>query len=724
MTGLGSAMISGLSALRAAQQSLGVASQNIANANTPGYVRTDVTLAPSTNFGFGGGVEVSSIKRAADQFLATASYIAEAARGSASARSDILARAQASFGDPTSTSSMFSSLDDFWSKLTELGVDPSSTLRRDDAVSALQTAYSEIGRVGNEIQTLVSETDQRVAEAVGETQTLLNRIASLNQEIQLTARSGADSSAAENAQSQLVDQLSAIMDIRVTPQSEGGVAVRTSGGALLVGVSAAQISYTASSAPFGSHGVIQLNSQLGSSTNLEPFLSGGTLSGLLQARDKDLPGLAEALGSLAAELGDALNEVHNENSSSPPVRTLTGRQTGLLATDALNFTGKAVIGVADQSGNLSDRVQIDFGAGTITTSVGTYNFNNVIGDSGTANSFVAQLDTALGALNPAGSAEFANGVLTVSAGAGGGLAVQQDAATPSDRAGRGFSQFFGLNDLVSRPTPMFFETGASGTDLHGLTSGGQLSFTVRDTAGRYIASPTVTISGALAGATSTWDDLITALNSTTTGVGQYGSFALDSTTGRITFTPGAAYQVELTADSTSRGGTGVSFSALNGLTSAATAGRAVEVNVASAIAADPGRLAVGRPDLTVPIGSRMVESGDNRGATALLNSRDTTRTIAAAGVLSAQSSSIALYISRLGGEAGRMATDAQRAASGAEAISTAASDRRAQIEGVNIDDEMLKMTTYQNAYAAAARVIQAATQMYDILLTLGTTTSG
>ena len=36
-----------------------------------------------------------------------------------------------------------------------------------------------------------------------------------------------------------------------------------------------------------------------------------------------------------------------------------------------------------------------------------------------------------------------------------------------------------------------------------------------------------------------------------------------------------------------------------------------------------------------------------------------------------------------------------------------------------MDDELMKMTVYQNSYAASARVIQAATEMMDVLLSLG-----
>ena len=66
-----------------------------------------------------------------------------------------------------------------------------------------------------------------------------------------------------------------------------------------------------------------------------------------------------------------------------------------------------------------------------------------------------------------------------------------------------------------------------------------------------------------------------------------------------------------------------------------------------------------------------------------------------------------------------MASDADRASKGAEAVATAAADRRSAIEGVSIDDELIKMTSYQNAYAAAARVIQAATDMLDVLMAIG-----
>jgi flagellar hook-associated protein 1 FlgK len=255
--------------------------------------------------------------------------------------------------------------------------------------------------------------------------------------------------------------------------------------------------------------------------------------------------------------------------------------------------------------------------------------------------------------------------------------------------------------------------------LHGLNAGGEMIYQVRDSAGRFIANRTFAIAGALTGPASTWNNLLTSLNTPITGLGEFGAFALDAVTGRISFTPSSGFKVGLLADSTERGATGVSLTALHGLSATATAGRAASIDVNATISANPTQLAVGRPDLSLALGQRIIEGGDGRGAAALLVARDTARNFPTAGVLSAQSATLSVYAARLGGEVGRLANDAKRGADGAQAIPTAAGNRRAEVEGVSLDDELLRMTTFQNAYAAAARVIQAASEMLDVLIRLG-----
>ncbi|MCG8442668.1 MAG: hypothetical protein MI723_12760, partial [Caulobacterales bacterium] len=40
------------------------------------------------------------------------------------------------------------------------------------------------------------------------------------------------------------------------------------------------------------------------------------------------------------------------------------------------------------------------------------------------------------------------------------------------------------------------------------------------------------------------------------------------------------------------------------------------------------------------------------------------------------------------------------------------------VEGVNVDEELIKLTEFQQAYNASARLIQAASEMTDTLLSL------
>src|SRR5882757_9329093 len=96
----------GLTGLQAAQTNLRLVSQNVANVNTTGYARVSASQTAVA-----GGVAITSIGRAADQFLAASAYNASAAQGKATTLSDLLDRAQTAFGDPTSDGSLFASLD-------------------------------------------------------------------------------------------------------------------------------------------------------------------------------------------------------------------------------------------------------------------------------------------------------------------------------------------------------------------------------------------------------------------------------------------------------------------------------------------------------------------------------------------------------------------------------------------------------------------------------------
>ena len=82
-------------------------------------------------------------------------------------------------------------------------------------------------------------------------------------------------------------------------------------------------------------------------------------------------------------------------------------------------------------------------------------------------------------------------------------------------------------------------------------------------------------------------------------------------------------------------------------------------------------------------------------------------------------SSVTQYApSQFGGSLGRKAAAADDAQTSANAVQTEATARRQSVEGVNLDEELVNLTTYQQAYSASARLVQAVKDMYDTLLSM------
>ena len=51
----------------------------------------------------------------------------------------------------------------------------------------------------------------------------------------------------------------------------------------------------------------------------------------------------------------------------------------------------------------------------------------------------------------------------------------------------------------------------------------------------------------------------------------------------------------------------------------------------------------------------------------------------------------------------------------ADAVKTEADSRRQATESVNLDEELVNLTTYQQAFNASARMIQATKELFDVL---------
>ena len=690
------------SGLAAAQTQLRVVSDNVSNVNTPGYVRKIAEQRTLSSQGMGSGVEVARIRLATDRFLQAASLNAGAESARMGVRHELYDRIQSLFGDPGGDAGFFSQVDSVFSAFAASAEDPSSSPRRQDALFRTQALFDEAGRIAKQIQAVREDADSRIQSAVEGANGLLEQIEGLNLEIARATAVDGDASGAETAQSALIGQLAELMDIRVSVRPVGGVSIRTGSGTLLAGEGAATLGYTRAGTITGetAFNEIWVTEPGGQKRSLLDSVTSGEIKGLVELRDVEAPAAAERLAELVAHVADELNRAHNANSSVPATTSLQGRNVGQTFDSAIaGFSGQTTVAVTNAGGVIQARADIVFSGATVT----------VNGAAATPATFLGVLNAQLAG---AATASFADGRLSIAATGANGVAIADDPVSPADKAGRGFSHYFGLNDLISTDRLSFYDQGLTAASAHGFTAGETLTFRFTGETGSRLRDLQVAIP-----AGGTVGDLVAALNDPATGIGRFGSFSLAGD-GSLSFTGygNPAPSVTVLEDRTTQIPSGVSVTELFGIGGGVRASRADGFVLRADIRQSPSRLALARLNLSATPGTPSLSTGDGRGALTLADAGERAANFQAAGGSSGGSISVSRYAAELSGEIGGKAAAARNRKETADALYTEAGARQTAHEGVNLDEELVLMTTYQQAFNASARLIQATKDMYETLM--------
>jgi flagellar hook-associated protein 1 FlgK len=699
---LNSIMNIATSGMKTAQSQLRVTADNIANVDTPGYVRKVADQSAAVTNGYGSGVDITRVRLATDRFLQAAGLSAGADAARQGVRAQLYGQVQSQFGDPSSDTNFFAQVDKLFANYAALAESPTSSAARQETIYKTQSMFNQAAGIAAQIQSARQEADSRLQSAVETINPLLEQIDKLNKTIAGGAVTNQDVTGAQNAQLGLINELSKYMDVKVEPRSNGGVTLRTNAGTTLVGEGHATVSYQAAGTVDATTAFsdIMITEPSGTRWPLLDGVSSGQIRGLIEMRDVDAPAAAARLGELTAKLADELNRAHNASSSLPAPATLTGRNTGQSLQNALTgFAGTTTITAVNAAGVVQASAQIVFSGATMT-------INGAAADPST---FLSVLNAQMGG---AVTASFADGRLQLDGAGGNGVAIADDATSPSNKGGRGFSHWFGLNDLVSTTTPTFYETGLTLSSQHGFDAGESLTFRFAGESGARQRDVTVSVPAG----TGTMGELLGALNDPITGVGRYGAFSLDAA-GKLAFKAydPAATTMSIVTDATTQTPSGVSMSQLFGL-GATGATRADAYSVRSDIQQDPGKLALAQLNLSAAAGTPALSKSDGRGGLALGDVGKRNVAFAAAGGSSGGAKTLSAYAADFAGEIGGKAAAAKTRSETAAALSKEADSRRASAQGVNMDEELVNMTTFQQAYNASARLIQASKDIYDVLI--------
>jgi len=290
--------------LRANQIAFQVIGQNIANAQTPGYIREELLLSPAPTQRYGGlllglGVEVKGVIQRLDQFLEHRLRMAVSDRASGEVQEYALVQLEGLLNELGDTD-LSTALTRFFASISEILNQPESISVRNLAVLQGETLSLHIRRLATRVEELRSHLNERVIALADDINRLTERIRTLN--IQIAEMEGGDASSSDavglrDQRLMALEELAQIIDIRVDEQQSGGVNVYC-GGLFLVseGVQRpVEVRFRSS----GGSALAFIHLQ---ETDSPLEVTAGQLAGLLRARDEILGGFQQSLDEFSRAL--------------------------------------------------------------------------------------------------------------------------------------------------------------------------------------------------------------------------------------------------------------------------------------------------------------------------------------------------------------------------------------------------------------------------------------
>ncbi len=300
----------GMSGLNAAQGSLSVLSNNIANANTAGYSRQQTTQNANASNPYGGvfigtGTTLADVRRVYNEFLDTAYQNSTALNSDAAAYLDQVSAVDKTLSDKTT--GMSAVLSAFFAAVQTSSANPSDTSARQILLTSAQTLSNRFNTISTQLGQQKETINSQLTAMSDQVNQLTSSIASLNK--QITQVQGSTNTAPANlldARAEAVRSLNEL--IGVTASEKNGVfSVSTgSGQSLVLGDQSNTISAVPSKSDTSQY-TIQLNMPGNTAVDLGNVISGGSIGGLLRYRSDVLMPAINDLGRIAIVTSDAIN---------------------------------------------------------------------------------------------------------------------------------------------------------------------------------------------------------------------------------------------------------------------------------------------------------------------------------------------------------------------------------------------------------------------------------
>lgn len=384
------------SGLKTQQIGMEVTGENIANVNTPGYSRQTAILQTArttlaNGFPLGSGVEVAEIQRSYDSFLQTQITTENSTYGQTQTRQTFVQRIEPLFNEITADG-LGKSLEEFLQTWNDLSLNPQGVAERQNILARAQILTDNFHQVNTFLNNARSDANKSLVGLTSDVNDKISAIASLNEQIKDIEVLGGKANELRDQRDTLVQDLSKVVGIRYSEESDGTFTVTLASSVMLVAGNKASTIGTRVNAgtglndiivtPYGSSVPLDVTSNIGGPGNTL-----GQIGGTLNIRDDLIPEKLAKVDELAFNLATALNGMHSAgfglNGSTGNNFFTPGVMAGYSLAIQLNISDVNDIAAADvtgQAGNNKNALSIaglrnqnipsSFGS---TTLVGFYN---------------------------------------------------------------------------------------------------------------------------------------------------------------------------------------------------------------------------------------------------------------------------------------------------------------------------------------------------------------
>jgi flagellar hook-associated protein 1 len=357
---LGSALSNAMAGLRANQAALSVVSSNIANAQTPGYITQSTNQIEVITGDTGSSVLVTGVNRQLNQFVQSQLRTETSGGAYADQMANVQTQLQSIYGSPGDAGTLESAYSNFTTALQSLSTTSGSASSQITAVNAAQSLAQQLNATTQGIQTLRTNAEQDINISVGQANAAMQQIAQINTQLQGMSTTDPTAATLMDQRDGAINQLSQLMDVRVSTTGNNQTTVYTTNGVELVGAQASQLT-------FNSKGTLNANSQWNSNPALSSAgtitctlangakidmiatnsISSGQIAADVTLRDKTLVQAQAQVDQLAASMSSALSDKTTAGTAvtGPPAgfsldvsNALPGNSISLTYTDTATNT--------------------------------------------------------------------------------------------------------------------------------------------------------------------------------------------------------------------------------------------------------------------------------------------------------------------------------------------------------------------------------------------------